>query len=512
MKVSTRVVSGYAVFLALLSAVLTYQTIVIHQMRSINRDLSSVSFQAALSSVQLIRDRDLVEEYSKKFFVSRDPDYLARLREYQRDFETTLGTIRSRARSANEQAAILLLVNTWQQFKSEIDGQLSDPEPAGGAPFPTGLDNQINQLGAQAAAVHQATLRAIESEVERSRMTGRYSGRVTWFAALGALALSGVVSFFIMRSVLMPLRHLARGTRAIAEGDFSYRLDASRKDEFAQLAADFNAMARRLDELDQMKRDFVSHVSHEIKSPLASMRETTELLLDGIPGPLSERQRRLLELHLKSNQRLSSMIGNLLDLSRMEAGVMEYELRSQDLAPLLQTAVAEFEVQARERNIEIKCSVPQTPMVVQCDEDRIIQVFANLIGNAIKFSPPTSAIEVHAEPTAEIPSGTPSGFRRRRSSTLEDGAYVLVSIWDSGPGVPDADKKKIFEKFHQVKLGVKLPGQGVGLGLAICRTIVDAHHGAIWVEDNPRGGSAFRLLLRSGSTGEGVRRGESSPI
>ena len=343
-------------------------------------------------------------------------------------------------------------------------------------------------------------------------MTGRYSGRVTWFAALGALALSGVVSFFIVRSVLMPLRHLARGTRAIAEGDFSYRLDASRKDEFAQLAADFNAMARRLEELDQMKRDFVSHVSHEIKSPLASMRETTELLLDGIPGPLSERQRRLLELHLKSNQRLSSMIGNLLDLSRMEAGVMEYELRSQDLAPLLQTAVAEFEVQARERNIEIKCSVPQTPMVVQCDEDRIIQVFANLIGNAIKFSPPTSAIEVHAEPTAEIPSGTPSGFRRRRSSTLEDGAYALVSIWDSGPGVPDADKKKIFEKFHQVKLGVKLPGQGVGLGLAICRTIVDAHHGAIWVEDNPRGGSAFRLLLRSGSTGEGVRRGESSPI
>ena len=107
MKVSTRVVSGYAVFLALLSAVLTYQTIVIHQMRSINRDLSSVSFQAALSSVQLIRDRDLVEEYSKKFFVSRDPDYLARLREYQRDFETTLGTIRSKARSANEQAAII---------------------------------------------------------------------------------------------------------------------------------------------------------------------------------------------------------------------------------------------------------------------------------------------------------------------------------------------------------------------------------------------------------------------
>ncbi len=511
MKVSTRVVSGYAVFVALLSAVLAYQTIVVHQMRAINRELSGVSFKAALASLQLIRDRDLVEEYSKKFFVGRDPDYLERLREYELDFETTLGRIQSNATSADEQAAVSLLTATWQEFKSEIEDQLANPELANGAPFPARLEDELNRLSSQAAGVNSATLRAIASEVERSQMTGRYSGRVTWIAALGALALSCIISFFIMRSVLMPLKHLARGTRAIAEGDFSYRLNASRKDEFAQLAADFNAMALRLEELDQMKRDFVSHVSHEIKSPLASMRETTELLLDEIPGPLSDRQKRLLQLHLKSNQRLSSMIGNLLDLSRMEAGVMEYELQSQDLVPLLQAAVAEFEVQARERNIEIMCAVPQAPMVVQCDENRIIQVFANLIGNAIKFSPPSTAIEVEAGTAAEIPAGAPSGFRRARSP-VDDGAYALVSICDSGPGVPDTDKKKIFEKFHQVKLGVKLPGQGVGLGLAICRTIVEAHHGAIWVEDNPRGGSVFRLLLRSGSTGEGVRRGESSPI
>ena len=512
MKVSTRVVSGYAVFLALLSAVLAYQTIVIHQMRTINRELSGVSFQAALSSLQLIRDRDLVEEYSKKFFVRRDPDYLALLREYQRDFETTLQAMRSKASSTPEQAAISNLTWTWQRFTAELDSQLEDPEPAHGAPFPANLDAELDQLTTQAAAVHQATLRAIEAEVERSRMTGRYSGRVTWSAALSALIMSCLVSFFIVRSVLMPLRQLARGTRAIADGDFSYRLDVSKKDEFAQLASDYNTMARRLEELDQMKRDFVSHVSHEIKSPLASMRETTELLLDGIPGPLTDRQKRLLELHLKSNQRLSSMIGNLLDLSRMEAGVMEYELRNQDLLPLLQAAIAEFEVQAREKQIEIRCSLPQPPLLVQCDEGRIMQVFANLIGNAIKFSPHSSAIEVQVESKADIPEGAPPGFRRHRFSPADDGAYALVSIWDSGPGVPDADKKKIFEKFHQVKLGVKLPGQGVGLGLAICRTIVDAHHGAVWVEDNPRGGSVFRLLLASGTGGEDIRRGESLPI
>lgn len=512
MKVSTRVVSGYAFFLALLSAVLAYQTIVIHQMRTINRELSDISFQAALSSLQLIRDRDLVEEYSKKFFVRRDADYLGLLREYQRDFETTLLAIRSKASSRNEQAAISNLTWTWQRFKSELDIQLTDAEPSRGAPFPANLDTELDELTTQAAAVHQATLRAIEAEVERSRMTGRYSGVVTWSAALGALTMSGLVSFFIVRSVLMPLRQLAHGTRAIADGDFSYRFDISKKDEFAQLASDFNTMAHRLEALDQMKRDFVSHVSHEIKSPLASMRETTELLLDGIPGALTDRQRRLLELNLKSNQRLSSMIGNLLDLSRMEAGVMEYELRNQDLLPLLQAATAEFEVQAREKKVEIKCSVPKSALLVQCDEDRIIQVFANLIGNAIKFSPPSSAIDIVAESTTDVPSGVRHGLRRHRVTSEDNGAYALVSISDRGPGVPDTDKKKIFEKFHQVKLGVKLPGQGVGLGLAICRTIVDAHHGAVWVEDNPQGGSVFRLLLPSGTSGEGVRRRESSPI
>ena len=170
------------------------------------------------------------------------------------------------------------------------------------------------------------------------------------FAAIALLS-SGLVSFFIVQSISRPLKQLTQGTRTIAEGKFFYRLDTTRHDEFAQLAKDFNTMTLRLDELDQMKKDFVSHVSHELKAPLASMQETIRLLLEQIPGPLNDKQRRLLELNLASGRRLSTMIGNLLDLSRFEAGVVQYELKSNDLIALVRTAAADLEPHAGEKDL-----------------------------------------------------------------------------------------------------------------------------------------------------------------
>ena len=194
---------------------------------------------------------------------------------------------------------------------------------------------------------------------------------ISWSAAAIALVVSFLVSFFIVRSISEPLHHLTEGTRAVAEGKFYYRLDASRNDEFALLAKDFNTMTARLNELDQMKKDFVSHVSHELKGPLASMQETTHMLLEEIPGSLTEKQKRLLDLNLLSSKRLSSMLENLLDMSRLEAGVMEYELTTQELVVLIQTVVSQLEPQALEKTIRVEPDLPAKPLIVECDGDRI---------------------------------------------------------------------------------------------------------------------------------------------
>jgi two-component system sensor histidine kinase GlrK len=228
------------------------------------------------------------------------------------------------------------------------------------------------------------------------------------------------------------------------------------------------------------------------------MQETIQLMLGQIPGPLVDKQRRLLELNLQSGQRLTSMIGNLLDLSKIEAGVIDYEMKSQNLVPLVQNAIAEIEVHANEKQVQIETALPDEPLLVECDSGRIMQVIVNLVGNAVKFSPKKGIVRVRAEAIRKAPEAMPLNLSNLVLNPGDKKYYGLVTVTDSGTGVLDSEKEKIFEKFYQVKEGKRIAGQGVGLGLAISRNIVEAHRGAIWVEDNPGGGSRFRLLLQSG--------------
>lgn len=511
MKITTRIISGYGLLIALLAVLVIYQVIMINRMQSINRTLSRINFQSALTCLQLLRDRDLVEEYARKSFALGDPDYINQLKGYQTDFETTVKQLKSEVSPSDEQSSVKRLSQIWESFTVDLRLRQLDVH-RGGSALPESLQDDLERLRAEIYTVYDSILQTISSEVERSRRTGETASLVLWCSALAALVIAIVVSFLIFRSISIPLAHLTDGTRAIAEGRFFYRLDSSRNDEFSELAKDFNTMSRRLNELNELKKDFVSHVSHELKAPLASMRETIQLMLEEIPGPLTGKQKRLLELNLKSGYRLTSMIGNLLDVSKMEAGVMEYELKDHDLVSLVQTSLAELEGQASERGVQIETDFPNKPLSVECDGDRIIQVIVNLIGNAVKFSPKGGVVQVQVEASAEVHRKVPERWRHLVPKNDGEINFGLVRITDSGPGVPDAHKEKVFERFHQVRQGKKISGQGVGLGLAICRTIVEAHRGAIWVDDKPGGGSTFSLLLRSGNREKDAVACASLPI
>jgi signal transduction histidine kinase len=497
MKITTRIISGYGLFIAVLAGLVLYQVITIHRMQEISKALSETNFKNALASLTASSDLESVVEFTRKSLGSPDPGYLKQLQEYQEAFRRNLMELKMRATSGEEQEEIKRLFQQWDSYLADLSA-LQRSVPPQGTVLPLNLQEDLENLNAQTRSVYHATLRSMSSKVEASRKAGETAVLVLWCATIASLAISILVSLLIVRSISKPLAYLTEGTRAIADGKFFYRLDTTRNDEFAQLARDFNKMTLRLNELDELKKDFVSHVSHELKAPLASMHETIQIMLEEIPGPLTDKQKRLLELNRQSGTRLTSMIGNLLDLSKTEAGVMEYELKNQDLVPLVRNAVAELEVQAHEKQIQIKTVLPEEPLPVECDSDRIIQVMLNLIGNAVKFSPRHSEVQVRVEQTQQIPETTPEHGRRLITTSPKDGYYGLIMVEDSGPGIPDSDKEKVFGKFHQIKQGKKLPGQGVGLGLSICRTIVQAHRGEIWVEDNPGGGSRFVLLLRGG--------------
>jgi signal transduction histidine kinase len=213
------------------------------------------------------------------------------------------------------------------------------------------------------------------------------------------------------------------------------------------------------------------------------------ILLQEIPGTVNAQQRDLLRLSYNSAERLSAMVGNLLDVSRMEAGTMEYEIAVHDLIPIIKTVGEEFEVQGRNKHLRLRLDCDQESTYVDCDRDRISQVVGNLYENALKFSPSNAEIVTRIRPS-------------------EDRRRIVVSVIDSGPGIPDDHKQRIFLKFHQVKRA-KLTGQGVGLGLTICKTIIEAHHGHIWVEDNPNGGSIFSFSLGAAVREEAIKCGQS---
>jgi two-component system, NtrC family, sensor histidine kinase GlrK len=265
-------------------------------------------------------------------------------------------------------------------------------------------------------------------------------------------------------------------------------------------------MAARLVDVDQVKKNFISHVSHELKAPLASMQETTHLILERIPGPITDKQKRLLELNLQSGKRLAQMIGNILDLSRLEAGIVEYEIQTADIADLMHNVVLELSEEARAKSLRILTDIQREPLMIECDPNRMVQLFTNLVENAVRFSKKGGFISVHVS-SVQQPPRMPDAARARIASRIGSNGFALIGISDSGPGIANAQKETVFHTFHQVKMGKKTLGESLGLGLAISRVVVEAHQGTIWVEDNPSGGAIFFVLVpRSNARTESVAR------
>lgn len=496
MKIATKLTVGYGILIALMIAVLGYQVTLIHTMNSINRDLSQMNFHAAMISLQLLREVDQLDEYTKKLFITRDAGYAQRLAEIRQSIGKELAEIQPLGRSELESEALGKLSGVWGNYSAstvDLDSQLRSAKFDEVDALLTSQLDLLDRLRTRSQEVLANTQQTIASQVLASTETGQRAERVSWVAGVSALALSCLVLVVVVRSISSHLGRLTEGTRAIADGNFEYQLDATRDDEFGSLARSFNSMTRRLGELDQMKKDFVSYVSHELKAPLASIHDTIQLMLDEIPGPITGKQRQLMELTIQSARRLAAMISNLLDVSRMEAGVLDYTLARHDLVAITRSVLGQYEGRVREKALQLEASLPSQPVWVDCDEDRIIQVLNNLLDNALKFSPDGAPLRVSICRVAQVPKQIPNADRQ--SIPASAAGFALISVSDAGPGVPEFHRERIFEKFHQVKQGGKISGQGVGLGLAICRSILDAHHGAIWVEDSPGGGSKFCLLL-----------------
>ncbi len=507
MRVGGRIAIGTGVALAILLIILVWDVALVDQLAGVNKSLSQVNFRASTLALEQARVLNKLDEFTRKFHVTRDLAYGDRLSDLRLEFAANLADLQALDLAPKVRNQVVELQTEWHRYwrlfssYREGDGQVDNRDELA-------LERELSRLGSvqgRVAALGEAAQTVVLEQALRSAEVSGRARQLSWSIAASALLLCLLILWWTIRSINRPLTLLTRGTQAVAEGEFSVQLETHGRDELSQLASSFNQMVRRLGEAERTKKDFLSHVSHELKTPLASMYETNELLLEEIPGPLNDAQKRFLALNLDSSRRLSAMISKLLDLSRLEAGVMEYDFRRHELIQLVRTTMAGFEARARELEVRFVLQAPREGVMVDCDRDRLIQVVQNLIDNALKFSPRGSAVELRVFPPGVI-DAAPDWVDQTQSamSQLSD-QMVILEVADSGPGIPAEQKPLVFRRFHQVNNSSgRHPTGGVGLGLTICGEITEAHQGWMGLRDNEGSGCVFMVALPAAKTSVGT--------
>ncbi|MET8150071.1 HAMP domain-containing sensor histidine kinase [Actinoplanes sp. NPDC049668] len=276
---------------------------------------------------------------------------------------------------------------------------------------------------------------------------------LSWFAI--AVALGLVTLQVIAHGATVPLREMTVAAKAMAHGDYTRRVRATSRDEVGELATAFNQMAADLAAADRQRRELIANVSHELRTPITALRGLLENIVDGV----STAEPETMKTALVQTERLGRLVAELLDLSRLDAGVVPLAYAPIDVRRFLGDVVREARVNADGAGHDVRFQVSAPEIRIEGDRERLHQVFANLLDNAARHSPPGGTVTVRAE---------------RRDE------HVLLAVADEGDGIPAADRDRVFERFTR---GERATDGGTGLGLAIARWVVQLHHGTIAVVD-----------------------------
>jgi len=332
-----------------------------------------------------------------------------------------------------------------------------------------------NKMGIARIGFSQDSLHKIVEETlkeTRKRIFG---------VAVVMLIIGFIGAIILAQMMTRPIKQMAKGAELIGQGKLDTIIVVKSKDELESLARDLNKMSSQLKEIDQMKSDFLASVTHELRSPLTSLRMYIDLFLKGAAGELNEKAKKFLTIMNGSNKRLSRFIDDLLDMAKIERGKMEVKKEPLEILPIVSEIAQLMKPQSDEKNIEMTMDIPDNLALVLIDGDRTRQIITNLLSNAIKFTPEKGKISVKIQDEKE---------------------HIQVSINDTGIGIPPEQIGKIFDKFEQVKeIRERIKGpKGTGLGLAIVKSLVEAQGGRIWVESEVGKGSTFYFTLPKQTT------------
>ncbi len=472
-----RLVLGSLATVLIVAGVNIYALTQLRQLTALNSELVSRHYPAIESSKRLMGSLSSQLRSEKKYLILHEA---ALLREFDReadDFQRRLEALTALEVSEEGRRLLAQVGREQQDYRATVHERArAGMERGPAAGYEHGRDARIGKIMDLLDAylnVCDVRVGAVMAESrDRTAQAETILQEMLLVSILVTIALAAVASY----SVLHPLRRVQQHIRLIGQGEFASSMQTAVPQELRELVDTINWMGSKLKELDDLKAEFFSQISHELRTPLASLREGIQLLLDQVAGPLTARQLEALRIMKDSSQRLIQQISTLLDLSKMEAGMMEYRIAQADLKRLADGSVNKMRWLAESKRIPVLIRAPDSRIWVPMDAARIEQVLDNLLSNALKFSPAGATVHVSIEPDPAA-----GGIR--------------VAVKDAGPGIAPEDLPHIFNRFYQGRRQGAQTMAGSGVGLALAKKIVEAHQGRIWVESREGEGTTVQFVL-----------------
>lgn len=479
LNIFSRLFLGYITIIFVLGAINAYTVYTLHRLNAEVGVIFNINQRVVDLKKKLVDSLLSQVGSEKKFVITGDPTFLEQMISGQKEFESNLTQVSSIAEVQKKKDLIALAESGYREYMSLVDEETELVRTK--QPYPKDEHGQkkeraVGQVLEGLKTLEDSYVRDMHARMNGIRQTAGSAQRLSILMFTVAVLLVVLGSFASTRGITKPLRILREKTKEISRGVFEGNLNITSPGEVSELARAVNLMCEKLKEVDTMKSGFFATMSHELRTPLASIKQGISLLRDGVGGPIPDKQKRLFTILSEETNRLIDLVNSLLELSRMEAGMMPFTFNQENLSSLVRRVVTEMTplVEARKVRIQVDTGDDKEIPALKMDRERILQALRNLVGNAVKFTPENGSITMRT-------------YRKGRS--------VEFSIKDTGPGIPRENLEMIFEKFQQS------PGQapgsikGTGLGLAFVKHIITAHGGKVWAESEPGEGTTFTFAL-----------------
>ncbi len=422
--------------------------------------------QVTRESEQLVELLTALERYARQYEVLAEAPLLQLYDEKHGGFLAALSTLEVLAGNGAMTERLTAMRKAAAELRESVVGYVPGSDDA-----PIDIEG-FARVGDMVRAITTENVRSIDEQVESVQMTAARARRSLFWQSAALVPVTVLLAILFSILIARPIRQMGRAIHLLGEGSFTSPVSVSGPAELTALGEELDWLRRRLIELEQEKNVFLRQMSHELKTPLASIREGTELLCDGTVGKLSNMQAEVVEILRDSGLELEQRIENLLTFSAWQQSKGELTVGEFELTSVIDTVVDNHRMEVVTKKLKIRKSLKQVTLLA--DREKVRMALDNLVSNAVKYSPVGGRIGIRISRRAE---------------------QVMVDIMDEGPGIPSDERERIFEPFFQGRVPTGRHVRGTGIGLSVVRECVQAHGGNIGVRIRPTGGSHFRMTL-----------------